>query len=229
MPEIRERNIYGRRSGRPLKDNQKKLLKNLLPEIAIKLPDQGKQLRPASLFETPFEQFWLEIGIGSGEHLAERAKNNPGVGFLGAEYFLNGVAKTLDRINQNGSENVRLLHGDGRILLDFLADNSLDRTFILFPDPWPKKRHHFRRIINAETLDALARIMKPGSELLIATDHVDYLTWIMRHCQQHTKFNWQARKRSDWLRQPEGWTTTRYEKKAITEGRIPTFLSYKVI
>ncbi len=225
----REQNIYGRRSGRPLKDIQKKRLEELLPQVAITLPETNHSLDPKPLFDPSVQEVWLEIGIGGGEHLAYQARHNPTVGLIGAEFFINGIAKTLAYVDEENLSNIRLQHGDARELLDALKDDCLDRAFILFPDPWRKRRHNFRRIVNLETLNHMVRILKVGSELRIATDHFDYLTWILRFCQQHPNLEWHAENRSNWIDPPKDWITTRYQEKAIREGRVPAFLSYKIV
>jgi tRNA (guanine-N7-)-methyltransferase len=225
----RERNIYGRRSGRPLKDSQKQRLEGLLPQVAVELSDVKHGLDPRTVFASSIQEIWLEIGIGGGEHLAYQARHNRSTGLIGAEFFINGIAKTLAYVDGENLDNIRLQHGDARELLDALTDDCLDRAFILFPDPWRKKRHNFRRIVNKETLDHMARILKVGSELRIATDHFDYLSWILRFCQQHPNLEWQAEHRSDWIDPPEDWITTRYQEKAIREDRVPAFLSYKIV
>jgi tRNA (guanine-N7-)-methyltransferase len=219
--------LYGRRRGRPLRPGRRRLLEELLPQIAVALPPTGERLDPDALFAQRPEALWLEIGFGSGEHLAWQAARHPGVGFLGAEVFVNGVAALLRRIDEHGLENVRVLQGDGRALLDVLPAACLERVFILFPDPWPKARHHKRRLIRRETLSRLATLMADGAELRLATDDPDYQRWILERATTHPAFAWLAEGPADWRARPADWPPTRYEQKAIAQGRQPLFLRFR--
>ena len=189
------------------------------------MPDKGP-LDPGGLFARPVDDVWLEIGFGGGEHLAWQAKARPAVGLIGAEPFVDGVARLLALLEADRLDNVRILRGDVRPLLDVLAPRSLGRVFVLFPDPWPKVRHHKRRIVSPPVLDRLAVLMKPGAELRIATDHPDYLCWILRHVRAHPAFAWRVTGPDDWRRRPADWPGTRYEAKAADEGRISTYLTF---
>jgi tRNA (guanine-N7-)-methyltransferase len=226
-PESGRRAFYGRRQGRRLRPGLKALLDELLPHIAIALPADGGPLDPASLFDDPRADYALEIGFGGGEHLAWQAEKAPGTGFLGAEFFINGVAGLLRRIQERGLGNLRIYHGDGRDLLDALAERSLDRVFILFPDPWPKSRHHKRRIIQDQTLARLAAVMKDGAELRLATDDMDYLRWMLERLLGSPDFDWLARGPGDWRERPEDWPPTRYESKAADRGCRPAYLRFR--
>lgn len=166
---------------------------------------------------------WLEIGFGAGEHLAWQAGHNPDVGLIGCEPFVNGVAKCLAHLDRDGIRNVRLFDDDARFLAAALPAQSLDRVFILFPDPWPKLRHHKRRIVQRATLDRLAELMVPGAELRLATDDPSYLPWMIEHACLHPAFEWLARSPADWRERPDDWPPTRYERKMLA-GRRPTFL-----
>ena len=219
------RRIYGRRRGRPLRSGQQQLKQDLLPQLAIKLPETGV-LDPASLFAERPEAVWLEIGFGAGEHLAAQAEAHPGIGFIGCEVFENGVARLIAEIAGCDLKNIRIFPDDIRALLDPLAPASLDRVFILFPDPWPKTRHHKRRLVSTATLDRLAVLMRPGAELRLATDDRDYLVWILEHATRHPEFEWQARGPADWRERPSDWPPTRYEEKARAAGRSPAFLRF---
>ena len=179
------------------------------------------------LFDAPVEAVWLEIGFGAGEHLAAQAEAHPAVGFIGCEVFENGVAKLLAEIEQHQLSNIRLFLDDARLLLAALSEASLARVFILFPDPWPKLRHHKRRIVSRTTLDALARVMIDGAELRLATDDRGYLAWMLEHTTRHPDFQWLARRPADWRNRPSDWPATRYEQKAIAAGRRPTFLCFR--
>ena len=163
------RRIYGRRRGRPLRPGQRHLQETLLPRLAVTPPETGV-LDPASLFAERPESVWLEIGFGAGEHLAAQAEAHPEIGFIGCEVFENGVARLVAEIARRGLGNIRIFPDDVRVLLDALAPASLDRVFILFPDPWPKARHHKRRLVSTATLDRLAVLMRTGAELRLATD-----------------------------------------------------------
>ena len=219
--------LHGRRQGRPLRAGRRRLLEELLPRIRIDLPASGRIADPAALFSPRPEAVWLEIGFGSGEHLAWQAENQPGVGILGAEFFVNGVAACLRQVEERGLENVRLLQGDGRQLMDALPENSLARVFVLFPDPWPKTRHHKRRIVQSESLSRLAALMTDGAELRIATDDPGYQAWILERATGHPDFRWLAEGPADWQSRPADWPPTRYEKKAVAAGRRPAFLRFR--
>ena len=203
------------------------MFENKLPAVAIALPDAGESLHPAALFPAAVSEIWLEIGFGAGDHLAWQALRNPEVGFLGCEPFVEGVANLLSRIERDALRNIRILDDDARLLLDALAPASLDRVFILFPDPWPKTRHHKRRIVTPETLDRLARAMRPGAELRLATDHADYAAWMLAHATDHPAFAWTARRPADWRVRPADWPGTRYEAKADQQGRQSCYFSFR--
>jgi tRNA (guanine-N7-)-methyltransferase len=219
------RRVHGRRRGRPLRPGQRRLRQDLLPLLAIKLPETGP-IDPAALFETRPGSVWLEIGFGAGEHLAAQAAAHPDIGFIGVEVFENGVARLVGEIARSGLGNIRVFPDDARVLLDALAPASLGRVFILFPDPWPKTRHHKRRLVSAATLDRLAVLMRPGAELRLATDDRDYLAWMLEHATLHPAFEWLARGPADWRERPPDWPPTRYEEKARAAGRAPAFLRF---
>lgn len=226
--DLRDRRLYGRRKGRPLRDKLERLVAERLPDYAFALPEDGSPLDPRTLFAQRPERIWLEIGFGGGEHLAWQAAQNPGVGLIGSEIFLNGIATALRAIEEQGLRNVRLYPDDARPLLEHLTEASLDRVFILFPDPWPKARHHKRRLVNDETLDQLARLLRPGGELRLATDDEDYLAWMLDHLWRHrADFRWTAKTAGDWRRRPPDWPETRYEAKAKDAGRPGTYLIYR--
>ena len=184
-------------------------------------------LAPAALFDRPVGAVALEIGFGAGEHLAAQAAAHPERGFIGCEVFENGVAKLLAEIEQRRLANIRLFLDDARLLLATLREASLAHVFILFPDPWPKLRHHKRRIVTRATLDALARVMTDGAELRLATDDRGYLAWMLEHTTGHRDFEWLARRPPDWRERPSDWPATRYEQKAVAAGRSPTFLRFR--
>jgi tRNA (guanine-N7-)-methyltransferase len=222
-----KRVLHGRRQGRPLRKNRRALVERLLPELSIDpdaLPDS-----PADLFPVRVREVWLEVGFGGGEHLLYQATQNPDIGIIGCEPFLNGVARLLSDMEKSDPRprNIRLLPGDARPLLDQLPDNSIARVFVLFPDPWPKKRHHRRRFVAPEQLDALERVMPAGAELRLATDHMEYLRWMLFYMLGHPAFRWLARGPDDWRHRPDDWPATRYEEKARGKGIAPAFLRFK--
>ena len=219
------RRVYGRRRGRPLRQGRRILAENLLPRIAITLPDP-RPLDPTTLFPTPPAEVWLEIGFGAGEHLAAQAEHHPRVGFIGCEVFENGIARLVGDIARQGLGTIRIFADDARLLLDCLKPSSIGRVFILFPDPWPKQRHHKRRLVAPATLDRLALVMQPEAELRLATDDPSYLVWMLEHLTAHPDFVWAARTPADWRERAEDWPATRYEEKARAAGRTPAFLRF---
>jgi tRNA (guanine-N7-)-methyltransferase len=228
MPEAKrceDRRFHGRRKGRPLRKGQQHLIDTLLPGLAIDLP-ASRKLDPRVLFDRQPGQLWLEIGFGGGEHLAEQARANPQVGLIGCEVFLNGIATLLTQVSALGLANVRIYPEDARNLLDALPDGSLDRIFLLFPDPWPKRRHAGRRFIQPANLDLLARRLKPGAELRLASDDPVLIGWALAHLVRHPAFAWTARGPSDWRVRTPDWPGTRYESKALREGRQPVYLRF---
>jgi tRNA (guanine-N7-)-methyltransferase len=219
----RSRRLYGRRRGRPLRPGQQLRQRELLPRLAVTLSEHG-EFDPAGLFPQPPTSVWLEIGFGGGEHLAEQAERHPAIGFIGSEVFENGIARLVAEIARRDLGNIRIFPDDARLLLDRLPPASLGRVFILFPDPWPKLRHHKRRLVAPATLDRLAVVMRPGAELRLATDDPGYLLWMLEHVTAHPAFAWLARRAADWRARPADWPATRYEEKARAAGRTPTFL-----
>jgi tRNA (guanine-N7-)-methyltransferase len=205
---------FGRNRGRSLSPYQQGLVENLLP-----------QLKPSLRYarNDEYKQFTLEIGFGGGEHLAAQARHHPETLYLGSEPYINGVAKLLAVIDREKLSNIRIDTRDVRELLKELPDACLNEIFILFPDPWPKARHHKRRLINHETLALLARVHKPGGRLLIATDHADYAAWILEHLSHSPHYQWLAESATDWQTPPSDWTETKYQRKTSGEGRQPMF------
>ena len=220
-----DRRIYGRRHGRRLRPGRRRLMQELLPKLRIAIPESGASLELAALFPGATE-FWLEIGFGAGEHLATQAGAHPGIGLIGCEPFVNGVAALLGWIDRESLGNIRIHPGDGRDLLDVLPDASIGRVFILFPDPWPKTRHARRRLLGGETLAGLARVMKDGAELRLATDDPGQLRWMLEQMSRAPAFRWTARGPGDWRTRPADWPATRYEEKSASQGRASTFLRY---
>jgi tRNA (guanine-N7-)-methyltransferase len=222
-PLAPRRRLYGRRRGRPLRDGQLRLKQDLLPRVSIALPESGP-LDPFVLFPQRPPAVWLEIGFGAGEHLVAQAAGHPELGFIGCEVFENGIARLLGEIARCGLANIRVFADDARLLLEALAPASIARVFILFPDPWPKTRHHKRRLVASATLDRLAAVMIDRAELRLATDDGDYLRWMLEHATAHPDFQWLARRPGDWRERPPDWPATRYEEKARAAARTPAFL-----
>jgi tRNA (guanine-N7-)-methyltransferase len=216
--------IYGRRRGRKLRQNQAELMATLLPRLRFTVPDGV--LDPRMLF-SGLERIALEIGFGAGEHLAAQAAAHPEIGFIGVEIFETGVAKLLTAIAAHNLGNVRVLIDDARLLLAALPDQSLERAYILFPDPWPKLRHRKRRIVSPATLAQLARATRDGGELRLATDDPDYQVAILSDATEAPEWEWLARRAEDWRVRPADWPATRYEEKAIKAGRTPAFLTFR--
>jgi len=219
------RHLWGRLSGRPLKPKLARMMTDVLPTIACVPDEQGQVDLPALFGGAAPDRLWVEVGIGAGEHLAWQAAANPDVGLIGAEFFLNGVASAVRHVDDQGLDNVRIMHGDGRVLVEGLPPGSVERAFILHPDPWPKRRHWERRIIQPAMMDALARVIRPGGILRLATDHADYQPWMTRIALAHPGFRWLAQGADDWRQRPGDWPQTRYEAKAMREGRLPLYLS----
>ena len=224
MTDVRQRTIYGRRRGKKLRDGQQSLLESLLPRLTLAVPPEPQKIDLAKVFggTLPAEGVWLEVGFGAGEHLVWQAKEHPRVGLIGCEPYINGVAKCLAHIEREGLENIRLFTDDARLVMNALPDQSLSRAFVLFPDPWPKSRHHKRRFVQRDNLDILARLMKPGAELRLATDDPSYLPWMVEHACTHPAFEWLAERPADWRGRTADWPPTRYETKRI--AGIPVFL-----
>lgn len=217
--------IYGRRQGHKLHPRQQKLVEELLPQCRPDL-SVAPENTPQDWFQKPFSAYALEIGFGGGEHLAARAKAAPDIGFIGCEPFLNGVAKLLIEIDQGRLGNIAVHDDDARDVLAALPDASLDHAYLLYPDPWPKKRHHKRRFISAANLDKLFNALKPGASFLLASDIADYLDWSLAHIRAHGGFEWLAQTADDWHQAPSDWPGTRYEAKAIKAGRRPGYLRF---
>jgi tRNA (guanine-N7-)-methyltransferase len=218
--------LYGRRRGRPLRAGQRERQAALLPQLSFELPPSAR-LDPTDLFAVPVREVWLEVGFGGGEHLAAQAERHPDIGFIGCEVFENGIVKLLGEIARRGLGNIRIHADDARPLLAALAPRSISRVFVLFPDPWPKARHHKRRLIAPPALDRLAELMTDRAELRLATDDPSYLVWMLEHTTNHPAFSWVARRPQDWRERPADWPATRYEEKARKAGRVPAFLRFE--
>jgi tRNA (guanine-N7-)-methyltransferase len=220
-----QRLVYGRRKGHRLRPGRRRLLEELLPKLRLNLPDDG-QIDPADQFAHRPERLWLEIGFGGGEHLAAQAAAHPEVGLIGCEPFIGGVARLLSLIEAQGLTNIRLFTDDARLLIQALPDGCLERIFVLFPDPWPKTRHHKRRIVNPQTAAEFVRLLRPGGELRLATDDMGYARAMLLALCARPELQWQARRAADWRERPADWPMTRYESKALAAGARPVFLRF---
>ena len=222
----RDLRSFGRRRGRRLSPRQTALLEHELPRLAIRL-SLPSPVSLDRLFALPVAEVWLEIGFGGGEHLIWQARANPHVGLIGCEPFTDGIVKALSAIAAANLGNVRIHAEDARPLLRWLPAASIARTFILFPDPWPKKRHHKRRLVSQATLAELARVMRPGGELRIATDVADYAHAILLAVAQQQSFRQSAAAGGDWRERGIDWPQTRYEQKALLEGRRCSYFRFQ--
>lgn len=215
------RKFYGRVKGKRLRAKQQERMDNLLPKIAITLP-QNPPLRADELFDNP-APIWLEIGFGGGEHLAEMAAQNPDIHFIGSEAYINGVASILRHIEERDLQNIRLYPADARDLMEAMEEGALSRIYLLYPDPWPKKRHAERRFMHPDNLRIMARLLAVGSELRVASDIPEYIEHALDAAAGNTDFE---RVDHDIHSPWEGWHRTRYEAKAIREGRNPHYLRF---
>jgi len=212
--------FYGRRQGRPLKNARAEALSQL---AASQVPPGEDLLDPVNLLPSTVKKYWLEIGFGNGEHMIGQLQNNPDIGFIGCEPFVNGVSAALkDAAAVEVIDRLRVHADDARALLPRLPTASIDRGFVLFSDPWPKTRHHRRRFIQSETLDMLARLLRSGAELRLATDDPGLAGWSVEQIHTHPAFDWRANSMKDWQTAPEDWVPTRYQIKALEQGR-PSF------
>ena len=228
-PERPHRNFYGRRKGKHLKQSQEGYLEE---DLAALSPG------PVSWEENPTRSpldltalfggrdVWLEVGFGGGEHVIHQAASNPEVGIIGCEPYINGVAMLLGKMRKAGVENLRIHPGDVRDMFDVLPDASISKAFLLYPDPWPKARHHRRRFVTPEHLEPLARVLKPGAEFRVATDIPDYVRQTLEQVPGHG-FEWLAEGPEDWRAPWADWLSTRYEQKALREGRTPHYLTFR--
>ncbi|HEY3694621.1 tRNA (guanosine(46)-N7)-methyltransferase TrmB [Phenylobacterium sp.] len=219
-PDHRLLRSYGRLKSRPIKPRQAALVETLLPRIRC----PQAPFDPAGLLPGAAET-WLEVGFGGGEHMAAQAARRPEVLILGAEPFQNGVASALRHVEEQALANVRIEDGDVRTLTARLPDASLARIFVLFPDPWPKARHHKRRLIQPETVAEFARLLRPGGAFRFASDWADYVDWTLARMGAHPAFRWTAERADDWRRPPADHVATRYEEKRLGDC-APVFLDY---
>ncbi|AWN35406.1 tRNA (guanine(46)-N(7))-methyltransferase TrmB [Methylobacterium radiodurans] len=222
-----ERAFFGRRKGKRLREGQERRLAELLPALRVTVPPDGA-LDPATLFPAvpDLREVWLEIGFGGGEHLAAQAAAHPDVGIIGAEPFVNGVVKLLRAVDEQGLRNVRVRDEDVTALIARLPDACLARVYLLYPDPWPKRRQRKRRFVSEGSLAEIARVLRDGGVFRFASDIDDYAGWTLARAARCPDLAWTAASADDWRQPFPGWPGTRYEAKAIAAGRRPTYLEF---
>jgi tRNA (guanine-N7-)-methyltransferase len=226
-PERRRRRdtLFGRRKGKPLSPRRETLMAERLPALLVDIA--APVASPVALFSVSVSRLRVEIGFGGGEHLVAEALAAPDTGFIGVEPFLNGMAKAVDAIDAAALGNVRLFGGDAARLLDWLPAASVDAVDLLYPDPWPKKRHWKRRFVSPENLERFARVLKPGGALHVASDIPSYIDWTLILAARNPALAWTAERADDWRMPFSGWSGTRYERKATAAGRVPAYLAFR--
>jgi len=218
--------FYGRRKGRPLRPTMRDMLETRLPALRFD-PARTVASQFADAAGKAPEQMFLEIGFGGGENLAAIATARPEAGFIGAEPFINGVASLVRHVEAAGLTNIRIWDDDVRLILHSMADATLAGAYVLFPDPWPKRRHAARRILQPMVLDALARLIRPGGSLMLASDHPVAKSWLLQAACTHPDFTWTARRPQDWRTRPDHLVPTRYMQKAEREDRVPNWFLFQ--
>jgi tRNA (guanine-N7-)-methyltransferase len=222
----RPHQFYGRRVGHALRPAPARLMAERLPALSFAAEDP-RLARPAGLFDTAVRGVRLEIGFGGGERLAAQAGNHRDIGFLGVEPFVNGVAKLLAAIEAQDLANMRVHHGDARDVLPSIGAGTLQEVALLYPDPWPKKRHWRRRFVQPGTLAEIHRGLEPGGVFFFASDIPDYVAWTLERVEAHGGFRRTAESATDPTQPPPEWVRTRYEAKAVREGRQPCYLVFR--
>jgi tRNA (guanine-N7-)-methyltransferase len=218
--------FFGRRKGHKLRAIQADLIETLLPRLALDITTAAlSDLR--DVFDRPLDDFRLEIGFGGGEHLIAEALAFPDTGFIGCEPYVNGMAKILAQIEAHNIGNIRLFAGDAAELLAWAPARSLSRIDLIHPDPWPKRRHWKRRFVQDATVLAMARVIKPGGEFRFVSDIDDYCAWTLAHLVRAPDFFWLAERAVDWQKPWDGYTMTRYGRKAEREGRVAAYLRFR--
>jgi tRNA (guanine-N7-)-methyltransferase len=223
------RNFHGRIKGKALRRNQEAWLDEDLDRLSPGPigPDVNPDRRPIDLKDHFGDrEVWLEIGFGGGEHMVHQAVQNPDVGIIGCEPYINGVAMLLGKIRAEKAQNVAVYPGDVRNMFDVLPEESISRAFLLYPDPWPKKRHHKWRFVTAEHLRPLGKCLEKGAIFRIATDIPDYVRQSLEQVPRFG-FEWLAERPADWREPWDDWISTRYEQKALREGRVPHYLTFR--
>ncbi|PWK57985.1 tRNA (guanine(46)-N(7))-methyltransferase TrmB [Roseicyclus mahoneyensis] len=228
-PERPHRNFYGRRKGKHLRDSQEVYLHEDLDALSPGAVDwEANPDRTALELPAIFggREVWLEVGFGGGEHMVHQASLNPQAGIIGCEPYINGVAMLLGKIRRAGVDNLRVFPGDVRDIFDVLPDASISKAFLLYPDPWPKSRHHRRRFVTPDHLEPLARVLKPGAEFRVATDIPDYVRQTLEEVPR-AGFELLTAVPDGWHHPWSDWISTRYELKALREGRVPHYLTFR--
>ncbi len=224
-------NFYGRRRGKKISGLKKRLIEDFLPSVSVS--GIGYKENPNREYISFFKIFgshcpvWIEVGFGGGEHLLSIAQGNTNVGFIGCEPYLNGMAMFLSKLHNSKLSNVRVIMDDARILFDVTPTSSISKLFLLFPDPWPKRRHADRRFINKNNIKVLKRIIRSGGILHIATDVDMYVKHVLETFLDENEFEWLAERPKDWKLPWPGWKSTRYEEKAINSGKRVTYLTFR--
>ena len=226
------RNFYGRIRGKTMRASQKEYLESDLADLspgAVSWDENPDRLPLdlAAVFPGKSE-YWIEIGFGGGEHLVHMAKTYPDIGIIGAEPFVNGIAMLLGKIRDADVDNLRVYPGDVRDLFDVIPAGSITKAFLNYPDPWPKARHHRRRFVTQDHLELLHHVLAPGAEFRVATDIPDYVRQTLQEVPK-AGFEWLAEGPADWRDAWSDWTSTRYEQKALREGRTPHYLTFRRI
>ncbi len=223
-----DKKFYGRRGGRTIDGYRKELMENYLPQLELKPSEYSQD--PKTWFNEPMDELWVEVGCGGGEHLSWQAQNNKNIGIVGAEPFLFSVGSMLRHLKEHEPKNVRLIADDIRPMLESLPDQSVSRVFLLFPDPWPKVKHHRRRFVNPHNLDTISRILKKGGEFRFGSDHAELVTWTLKHLEERTDFKISVDMTSnEWRTRPDDWCPTRYEQKAVSKGIPCAYLIFTKI
>ena len=226
-------NFYGRRRGKKISSLQRNHLDKFLPAITpLGIDYEENPNRKKISFIEIFGSdcpVWIEVGFGGGEHLLSIAKENRDVGFIGCEPYINGVAMFLPKLLSSNLSNVRVIMDDARILFEVVPNSSVSKLFLLFPDPWPKRRHNRRRFINTESLKTLKRILKSDGLLYVATDVDEYVRHVLEKLCVEKEFEWIADGPDDWRKPWRGWKSTRYAEKATSLGKKITYLIFRRI
>lgn len=217
--------FYGRRKGKPLHKGRAQSLDAVRDQYMI-IPSDTGVLDPAAFFDGAYKKIAMEIGFGNGEHLINQAVLNPDIGFIGCEPFINGVAAAAKDVVDHNIRNIRFYADDALHLLTRFPDTCLDTVFLLFPDPWPKTRHHKRRFIQPDTVGLLARVLRPGGRLVLATDDHNLAQWMLLHTVVNNNFTWEAAQNGAWRDAPSNWVETRYQQKAAQQGRRAFFVTF---
>lgn len=225
MVEVKQKTFFGRRRGKGMSKAKEDLISSQMQNYEIKLPKKGK-VDLESLFDFTPREFIFEIGYGDGEHIVQMAQKNPDVAFIGTEVFVNGNASILKKIIENNIKNIRIFPDDVNLLFPYLEDGVFSRIFVLYPDPWPKNRNENRRMINKTNLQIFYNLLKNGGNLFVASDHPIYIPWVLFCMNETNLFRWDAQKSADFVNAPADWISTKYEQKALTEGRKPIYLSF---